>query len=202
MRKNKLASFTALVLLVTIIALVLVSGTYAKYTTELSANDTATVAKFAVGGLDSTSFDLFATAVTEVDGTTADEDVAEGKIAPGTGGKFTVTLTNNSDVAVEYTLALAETENENAIPIEYSLNGSTYVTAANFASASGAKGTLNIGSTTPTTKELVVYWRWAYVGTDSTNYQDAQTDETDTALGTAGTATVKVTATATFTQVD
>ena len=46
MKNNKLAKFMALVLLVTLLAVILVSGTYAKYTTAVSAKDTATVARW------------------------------------------------------------------------------------------------------------------------------------------------------------
>ena len=132
-----------------------------------------------------------------MDGTTADVDVANGKVAPGTGGKFDVKLTNDSDVKVHYTLDLKETNTEN-VPIEYSLDGITYVTAENFASVSAAD--LAIGSTTQT---VSVYWRWAFEGKDSTNYKTTQTDTTDYTLGTASTApTVKVEVSTVFTQVD
>ena len=197
MKDNKLVKVFLIVLLIAMIGLILVSGTYAKYTTTFTGSDTATVAKFKVSSnTTAETFDLFKTAK-EVDGTTADVDVANGKVAPGTGGKFDVKLTNDSDVKVHYTLDLKETNTEN-VPIEYSLDGTTYVTAANFASISAAD--LAIGSTTQT---VSVYWRWAFEGKDSTNYKTTQTDTTDYTLGTASTApTVKVEASTVFTQVD
>lgn len=200
MKDKRLVKTFLILLLIVMIGLILVSGTYAKYTTTFTGSDEATVAKFKVGSNVTTgTFDLFKTAK-EVDGTTVDSDVATGKIAPGTGGKFNIQLTNDSDVKVNYTLALKET-NESNIPIEYSLDGKTYVTAANFASV--ATGDLEIGSTTQQTKTVSVYWRWAFTGSSSTNFKDSQTDTTDYNLGTAGTApTVKVEVSTVFTQVD
>ena len=197
MKDNKLVKVFLIVLLIAMIGLILVSGTYAKYTTTFTGSDTATVAKFKVSSnTTAETFDLYKTAK-EVDGTTADVDVANGKVAPGTGGKFDVKLTNDSDVKVHYTLDLKETNTEN-VPIEYSLDGITYVTAENFASVSAAD--LAIGSTTQT---VSVYWRWAFEGKDSTNYKTTQTDTTDYTLGTASTApTVKVEVSTVFTQVD
>lgn len=197
MKDNKLVKVFLIVLLIAMIGLILVSGTYAKYTTTFTGSDTATVAKFKVSSnTTAETFDLFKTAK-EVDGTTADVDVANGKVAPGTGGKFDIQLTNDSEVKVHYAISLKET-NESNIPIEYSLDGTTYVTAANFASISAAD--LAIGSTTQT---VSVYWRWAFEGKDSTNYKTTQTDTTDYTLGTASTApTVKVEASTVFTQVD
>lgn len=197
MKDNKLVKVFLIVLLIAMIGLILVSGTYAKYTTTFTGSDTATVAKFKVSSnTTAETFDLFKTAK-EVDGTTADVDVANRKVAPGTGGKFDIQLTNDSEVKVHYAISLKET-NESNIPIEYSLDGTTYVTAANFASISAAD--LAIGSTTQT---VSVYWRWAFEGKDSTNYKTTQTDTTDYTLGTASTApTVKVEASTVFTQVD
>ena len=197
MKDNKLVKVFLIALLIVMVGLILVSGTYAKYTTTFTGSDTATVAKFKVSSNTTTNvFDLFKTAK-EVDGTTADVDVANGKVAPGTGGKFDIQLTNDSEVKVHYTLDLKETNTEN-VPIEYSLDGITYVTAENFASVSAAD--LAIGSTTQT---VSVYWRWAFEGKDSTNYTTTQTDTTDYTLGTASTApTVKVEVSTVFTQVD
>ena len=197
MKDNKLVKVFLIVLLIAMIGLILVSGTYAKYTTTFTGSDTATVAKFKVSSnTTAETFDLFKTAK-EVDGTTADVDVANGKVAPGTGGKFDIQLTNDSEVKVHYAISLKETNTEN-VPIEYSLDGITYVTAENFASVSAAD--LAIGSTTQT---VSVYWRWAFEGKDSTNYTTTQTDTTDYTLGTASTApTVKVEVSTVFTQVD
>ena len=153
MKDNKLVKVFLIALLIVMVGLILVSGTYAKYTTTFTGSDTATVAKFKVSSnTTAETFDLFKTAK-EVDGTTTDVDVANGKVAPGTGGKFDIKLTNDSDVKVHYTLDLKETNTEN-VPIEYSLDGTTYVTAENFSSI--AVGDLEIGSTTQQIQQIIL----------------------------------------------
>ena len=95
MKDNKLVKVFLIALLIVMVGLILVSGTYAKYTTTFTGSDTATVAKFKVSSnTTAETFDLFKTAK-EVDGTTADAEVVNGKVAPGTGGKFDIQLTND-----------------------------------------------------------------------------------------------------------
>ncbi len=200
MKNNGLLKFTTFVLLVTMVATSLVSGTYAKYTTERTGTAVATVAKFSVEdnfSADGESFDLFAT-VAETDGSGTETDVAANRIAPGTGGKFKVTLTNNSEVTVVAKLTLEEVSNTSNIPIEYSYDGQNYFTALAFEKES----TLAMSGATKSS-DVVVYWRWAFDGASSTNYQSSQTDTSDSLLGEAATApTVTVKAIATFTQAD
>lgn len=200
MKNNGLLKFTTFVLLVTMVATSLVSGTYAKYTTERTGTAIATVAKFSVEdnfSAEGKSFDLFAT-VTETDGAGAETDVATNRIAPGTGGKFKVTLTNNSEVTVEATLTLEEVANTSNIPVEYSYDGQNYFTALAFENVSTLTMTGDDKSS-----DVVVYWRWAFDGASSTNYQSTQTDASDSLLGEAVSApTLTVKAIATFTQVD
>ena len=48
MKDNKLVKIFLISLLIVMVGLILVSGTYAKYTTKFTGSDTATVAKFKV----------------------------------------------------------------------------------------------------------------------------------------------------------
>lgn len=182
---KSVTKYAAILLLIVMVALIALSGTYAKYTAEVSGTATAKVAKFDVGGVTSSSFNLFET-IYEVDATTAETHVDSGKIAPGTGGKFSVTLTNASEVAVSYDLEFVASNTD--LPIEYSLDGETYKSASEL----GATGiTLAEGNT-----DLTIYWRWPY-------YVSDEADDTDYALGTADElAELIVTTTVTFTQVD
>lgn len=192
-KKKKFA--IVLLLLVVACGFYFVSGTYAKYTRALGGSDTATVAKFSIdaSGLDkaqSASINLFDT-VKEADTTTDEENVAAGKIAPGTGGSFTTTLTNKSEVDVKAVVTLKETANTSNIPIEYSLDKTTWKKATDITKEVDLDYT---GKTSAKTNENVtIYWRWAFDGDDSA----------DTALGEATTApTVTTQVTATFTQID
>lgn len=207
-RSNNLSTFAALALMLVMVCVVTISGTYAKYTSSSSASDTARVAKwsFTVGGKDITkseaiTVDLFST-VNDTKGGAKETDVKEGTdeviIAPGTTGSFNLVLANASEVTAAYTIALAETSNTKSIPVEYSLDNSTWKTATDFAVDTTAN-TIAAGGN----KTVTVYWKWSFVGNDSTNFKTTQTDTTDTALGTAETApSITVQATITAEQVD
>lgn len=169
-----------------------VSKTYAKYASTVSGtSDTATVAKWAwtindkalASGDLTFKLDLFKT-INDTDNATAETDVTNKKIAPGTSGSFKISIKNDSEVNAQYAYNLTET-NAGNIPIEYSTDKTTWKTLADFNAyatdiASGA------------TKDATIYWRWAFDGDDAT----------DTALGFAGTATVSIQADLTLTQVD
>lgn len=177
-----------------------IAGTYAKYTSQITGSDTATVAKWkwtinnsVIDSAEDTTytFNLFDT-IKDSDGTSSETDVASGKIAPGTSGSFDIDITNDSEVNATYAIAFTET-NANNVPIEYSTDGTTWVSSVNSMDVS----TTNIAMGASSAKKTV-YWRWVY-------YEDAAGDVADTALGFAANtsaATVQVTATVTVTQVD
>lgn len=192
MKENKLVKFTSLVMFVAVIAIVLVAGTYAKYSSSASGTDTATVAKWdikagkageevSITGSDATvSFNLFDTIL---DTTGDDEtDVATGKIAPGTQGAFELSIKNDSQVNAEYTINFEVTGA--SVPFEFRINGGAWTsslsniptTALNMSESSTAK----------------VEWRWAFDGNDTT----------DTNLGIATAKDVQVKATLVVSQVD
>lgn len=209
MKKNKNKIATLLLLAIVAVGSYFVAGTYAKYTSEIAGSDNASVAKWAwkinqedfKSASDVTNgytFDLFKT-IKEADTTSAETDVGADLIAPGTGGSFDIAITNNSEVNATYAIAFTET-NESGIPIEYSTDGSTWVSGVSNINVPATA--INMGQTAST---LTVKWRWAFTGNDSTNYTSTQTDATDTALGFAANdtaPTVQVNATVTVTQVD
>lgn len=183
-----------------------VADNIAKYTTTVTGEDTASVAKWAwsinsdnINSAETTSytFDLFNT-IKEADTTTAEADVTSGKIAPGTGGSFDLTITNNSEVNATYAIAFTQENNSN-VPIQYCITGCD--TDANW------KSTISDIDITATNIDMgansgaiSVKWRWLFErGTSPYTSEDAA----DTALGFAANTTaptVKVTAAATFTQ--
>ena len=186
-----------------------IAGTYAKYTSEISGSDTATVAKWkwtinnsVIDSADDIAngytFNLFDT-IKDSDLETAETDVVTGKIAPGTSGSFDIDITNNSEVNAKYAISFTETNTSN-VPIEYSTDGTTWVSSVGSLNVAQTDIAMNASSATKK-----VYWRWAYTGAESTNYTSSQTDATDTALGfnaNTSAATVQVTATVTVTQAD
>lgn len=195
MKKNTKKICIILILAIIAIASYFFSGMYAKYIRTLGGSDKATVAKFSVtaGDLNKTQdakISLFDT-VKEADTTTAEEHVKADRIAPGTGGQIPVTLINASDVAVKAVIKLEETANIDNVPIEYSIDGTTWKTAGETTKEVELDYVgKDLGKTT---EQVTIYWRWAYAGAD----------ETDTEIGektTTPTVTTKVAAT--FTQVD
>lgn len=198
----KKMSIFALLLAAVVMTSYSVSGTYAKYTSTSTGTDSARVAQwsFKVGPTEIATtntfdFDLFETTYTNVESANGDKI-----IAPGTEGSFDIVLTNNSEVNATYTIAYtADTGN---IPVEFSLGedeegNTTWYSDITALNATDVEIAMNGGGDTVT-----VYWRWAFVGGQSSNFTGTQTDQTDTALGTAGTDTIEVQAVVTATQVD
>ena len=200
MKNNKLAKFMALVLLVTLLAVILVSGTYAKYTTAVSAKDTATVARWNItlngediskGTQKTLKLGLFDT-INDTDFTSEESDVTAGKIAPGTTGKFEIAkLINNSDVNAQYKITYSIDNNN--IPLEFSKDknaaDSEWKSLSDFSmnnfEALAKDSTEGVSTGT-------IYWRWKFERND---------DSADTDFG-INTPEVVVTATITVEQVD
>lgn len=197
MEKNKTMKMILITLLITMIALVLVSGTYAKYTSSASGSDTARVAKwsFNVGendivAKDTFTFDLFKT-ITDTDGKTETDVVsanADKVIAPGTSGSFDLVLENKSETSAKYGITYTVT-NTASIPVQFSVNGKDWTdNLANVVeSDTDTKLDANNG-----TKTITIQWKWAYDGDDTT----------DVNLGKVGTAKLIVQADVTATQID
>ena len=214
MKRNRLFILGIVTVLVALLSLTLVSGTFAKYTSTATGSDTAKVAKWSVEVNDhqianndpqTVDFNLFEVAkVYDTNGVTDftaagtdDADVKNGSedalIAPGTWGKCAVVIENLSEVTAKATVTFAQTNGSN-VPMEYSLDGSAW--------------TSNIGTLSVTTADLAIesgsetvnlWWRWVFEGgTDAL-------DTADTALGIAAQTTapsVVVTATIVAEQVD
>ena len=203
-RDNKLVKFTTFVLLITILAIVLVSGTYAKYTSQVSGESTATVAKWSikVNGSElavaqpTITFNLFET-IKDTDGATED-DVTESLIAPGTSGSFNLTVKNESEVTAKYAISFEVSESD--IPLQFSIDGGQTWTDKTITNPT--EKTLAIGAAEET---LTVQWKWPYEVVDDANVVDTTVDTADTELGIeaqTAPAQVTVTTTLTATQVD
>lgn len=201
MKNNKLAKFMALVLLVTLLAVILVSGTYAKYTTAVSAKDTATVARWNItlngediskGTQKTLKLGLFDT-INDTDFTSEESDVTAGKIAPGTTGKFEIAkLINNSDVNAQYKITYS-IDNNNNIPLEFSKDKNAADSEwKNLSEFSMNDFVALAKDSTQGVSTGTIYWRWKFERND---------DSADTDFG-INTPEVVVTATITVEQVD
>lgn len=187
MKTNKIFRIAAILLMAVVLTTCVIGSTFAKYTTAAPAQaTTASVAKWDVkitkdGSQSITTFDLFTT-IKDSNGTDNETNVASERIAPGTSGAFQFQIKNDSEVTANCTVTLNVT-NANNIPIQFAFNSDNYSDSTTF-----DVGELAIGAEATT---VTVKWKWAFEGNDG-----------DTALGTAGTATVTVGATITAEQVD
>lgn len=200
----------AILLSLVMLVLMLIVGTYAKYTTELAGSDNSVVAKWAwqINDVDVSksdtefTFNLFDTIKDTADGNN-ETDVKSTKIAPGTKGAFEIKVENLSEVNANYNLTLKETKGQDVsnAKIEYSIIGTDeatdWTTALNTFNLTNTLLDMETGS-----KTLTVYWRWAYSPSETQ-------DGIDTAVGFAAAnsasdadKTITIEATLNFTQVD
>lgn len=201
-KKNHTMRIAAGVMTAALLSTCAISSTFAKYTSESTGTATARVAKWDILFGDETTmsetftFDLYST-LYDPTANNAETDVKTGDdaiIAPGTQGSFVVKIANQSEVTAEYIIEFSVTNTEN-IPLKFSMDGSTNwatdITTLNITDT----GAVNLAMGNNGT--YTVYWKWDYEDTT-----DNDRDENDTNLGTAGTATITVSAKVTATQVD
>lgn len=212
--KNKLMRAATLLMVLTLMTSCFVGSTFAKYTSTVSASDTATVAKWSIkvnGGEMTTNvpaftFDLFNTIQDDALGGADDENVKDNLLAPGTGGSFALKVDNESEVTAKYTITLEEMSNLYSVPLQYSLDGTTwydnFATIHNDASMKDKVLTMVAPNNTYT---VTVHWRWAF-DEDVANHHGSQSDLKDTDIGIAAQGalapSVTIKATITATQVD
>ena len=200
MKNNKLVRLVVIALLITMVGLILISNTYAKYTSTIAGSDTAIVAKWSVSTGDAfNTFDLFTT-VKDSNGKDTEDDVKADRIAPGTSGAFTVALKNDSEVTADYVITIAQSNTN--IPIKYSIDGTNWYKATELATVNSAlggtlafTGSSKITEDTPVSKDITISWKWDY------SESDAQ-DSKDKALAEAASSSTDVTASVVFTQAD
>lgn len=149
-KQTKFNGKTALIvflLLVTIVAVILATYAWAKYTETFDGEATAQVAKWNVSA---TSGNLtFAKTFTNV--------VEPNKLAPGTNGSFTANLdVTGTEVDVRYTIKVVSIENK---PQNLKIKNSdgTELTAGDVIK----EGTIAVGDTTKTVAEEIT-WEWPY----------------------------------------
>ena len=122
MKKNRILIAGVITAFVALITLSLVSGTWAKYTSQVQGYDSARVAKWSFDGADlqakTIAFDLFQTSYGEAVKSKDGKKV----VAPGTEGSVKFALTNTGEVAAEAKIVLTIT-NANNIPVKITYSG-------------------------------------------------------------------------------
>lgn len=112
MKKRNTANLTLVVLLLVILSLIGVSGTYAKYTTTVTGTGTAIVAKWDFDVTGAENKGVFSVDLGEKV-TTGKIDLGNGnyRIQPGSKGSFDIELVNNSEVAANIAVNAVAAEN-------------------------------------------------------------------------------------------
>ena len=170
MENNKDKSLLLIVLLVLVgLTSGYVSSTYAKYTSTIEKNSSATIAKWSFDEENSDT-ELIIDFASTYDPTT----LVENRIAPGTAGSFAISLTNaETETGVDYELSFGTAQ---GVPTNLKFyEDATYSNEISIASDT-LTGTLDAGDSTGV--EIKFYWKWAY--------ETANGDAADTANGAAG----------------
>ena len=183
MRKNKFFMLGIITVFVAILSLTFVSSTFARYTSTVSGSDSARVAIWKwsftqdVQGTQSSlaTIDLFKTQVYDLDGSnnvvvgTDDAEIKDGAgqpiIAPGSGGKATFIISNESEVSANYRVNF--TAEEKGVALEWSLDNATWKTDIAGLNIADTKLVYETGTAT-----INLYWRWVIEGGENTNQED------------------------------
>lgn len=209
MRKNKTMRAASGLLVATLLTASVISGTFAKYTTSTSGNDTARVAYWGFDQNTTTTLDLFSDAYTNVKG-------AEKVVAPGTedstefGFKYTGNTAKNINAPeVAYTLTIdaiasgsynsldsnpdfkwtLKSGKAGATETEYNTVADLLAAIKKLSGATDDSGTATYEAgklpdafgTAAANAKCTVGWKWLYEDTGKTDSQNT----TDTAMGNA-----------------
>ncbi len=180
MKNSKMIRLMAVLLLIVTIAVIAISGTYARYITTVGGTDTARVAHWKINTTNSIA-DLFAASYTNVVNADADGTAV---IAPGTSGSYTFAIEGTVETA--YTLKVEATgtdavngavnidESTPYDPIKYTFqkNSDAVVECTSFSDLLSKINAIDNGTTTHTAGTLsgdtyTIGWSWAIDGNDA-----------------------------------
>ena len=173
--KSKNKGAVVVLALALIVAIILSMYAYSKYTSTLTGNGTATVAKwsFKVNGQTQTIPDIdLATTMKE------NNNVVEGKLAPGTEGSFDLNLdATGSEVAIDYNIKLVVTEKPTNLRF--------YTDSSYTKEIASTDGVMNVSGVMSleeikTIQTKTIYWKWPYQTGDTDDVKKAN-DKIDTA---------------------
>lgn len=187
-KTSKTARITMLLVVLCLISTAMLSGTFAKYTSEFAGADTALIAKWDISVTDGeTELSVSEAVYLDLFSHEYQNNIIEGAgtdkiIAPGVSGDFTLKVENIGDVAAEVVFDLAASGSANDVPIEYSIDGSSWVNLGDLETAlNSLAGMQNVAAGTGTAEQKVE-WRWQFErGEDAALTAN---DAADTHLGT------------------
>lgn len=190
MRKNTVMRIFCTVLCATLfLSCFGVAGALAKYTSQATGTDTATVANWSftvedadIATTDTFTMDLFALPDAGVKQT-------NGLIAPGTTGSIELNFANTSDVNAQYDLTLAAVISDATLPIQFKLDNGEWTDDITTLKVTDEAIAKNDGEASHT-----LSWQWAFEQTDVATGDPIDTDlGVDAAAGSAATCVVTAT---------
>lgn len=176
MNKKKVAFSLVCIALIMFIGFTGVLLTNSKYTTEVTGEGSASVAKwvFEVSGTDTYS-DTDNLQSINLAQTCEETTLLDGQIAPGTNGSFDIQIdASESEVGIDYVVAFSD------IPTKFPQNLKFYVDGNEYDLSSGFSGNIAANNTDKVITKTV-NWEWAYEteNGDITDTLDGIADEND-----------------------
>ena len=215
MTKNKMMRIASVLLVAVLLSTCAISGTFAKYVTEVSSSDSARVAKWGFNTASINFEDLFAASYTNV--AAGSDEMAI--IAPGTKGEVAFKFENSGTAPeVAYTFKVDTTGSACAEAIQNNKN-ITWALAKTTEKASATYGTWTeliaalealdgdkeyAAGEIPTMvdTEYTILWKWDFNNTDDGNDNDNYNDSDLGNLAVEGDLVVTLKITITATQLD
>ena len=161
-KQSRTTKIVVIALFVAIVTAIIIAGTFAKYTTKVEGQGTATVAhwSFSADGYGATE----QTRVNLRDTSIKTETLQSDRIAPGTEGSFDIVLDpRGSEVGVDYVITLSNVTNKPTNLHFYS--DSAYTDNIEEGSVHTISGNIPL-SEVGSQKTVTVYWKWAYETTE------------------------------------
>ena len=172
MKTNRVLKLAVLALVMTLVTSSLVSGTYAKYATSVTGTGTAVVAKWVAkfGGETAASTENFSFNLTD----TADTNVVNGRIAPGTEGSFKLSYdTSGSQVARKIKATMSPISITELPQLKFYSDS-----AKNAQITDGVLIEEDFGASEAGTGAATIYWEWAFDGDDAADTADGIAEAT------------------------
>lgn len=154
-KSNFVARLSVLTIALTLVTTSLIGGTLAKYTTEVTGDGSATVAKWSFEAHDESGA-TFAVTLTD----TADTNVTSGKIAPGSKGSFNIEIdATGSETALDYTIEFTNFKNKIDNLKFYSDATRTVDTEIDLTNTKAFDGSIALAESNKKVTKTV-YWEW------------------------------------------
>lgn len=170
MKKRNLTTLTIVALLLAVLTLIAVSGTYAKYTTTITGKAKAIIAKWdfkasetSVGSLTDTFTINLADTATVGQVTVGVGEDAVNKIQPGSEGDIIITIDNTaSEVAASLTVTAEAAANGVLDATQFTFDDAVITVGGQEADSVPAGGT----------GEAKVHWTWVYSSSETYDAKD------------------------------